>query len=211
MTNENGEFCFEVKSGQYTVTPFITSDEKEKGLRLQPTEKTVQIDGSPLLNLNFIQAKLSVNGKVKCLEQDDQKCQSIKIQLFSRGHEGSSPLLTEQVNEKGQFRFEKILPGKYHLKISMPEFCWQQEKFDIDVQEEDSREYQFIQTGYAMPYESTHTFDISIKKGVSGQVDTKRIDRTKGGKLCLDQRGSYTLVPQSCYRFDQEKFTFETS
>ena len=93
----------------------------------------------------------------------------------------------------------------------MPEFCWQQEKFDIDVQEEDSREYQFIQTGYAMPYESTHTFDISIKKGVSGQVDTKRIDRTKGGKLCLDQRGSYTLVPQSCYRFDQEKFTFETS
>ena len=100
-TNENGEFCFEVKSGQYTVTPFITSDEKEKGLRLQPTEKTVQIDGSPLLNVNFIQAKLSINGKVKCLEQDDQKCQSIKIQLFSKGHEGSSPLLTEQVNEKG--------------------------------------------------------------------------------------------------------------
>jgi hypothetical protein len=62
-----------------------------------------------------------------------------------------------------------------------------------------------------MPYESTHTFDINIKKGVSGSVDKKRIDKTKSGKLCLDQRGSYSLIPESCYKFEQDKFTFETS
>ena len=38
-TDENGEFCFEVKPGTYTVTPLITSEEREKGLKLLPTEK----------------------------------------------------------------------------------------------------------------------------------------------------------------------------
>lgn len=67
-TDENGEFCFEVKSGQYSVTPVITSEEKDKGLKLLPNEKSVNVDGAPVLNINFNQAKLSVSGKVKCLE-----------------------------------------------------------------------------------------------------------------------------------------------
>ena len=93
LTGDAGDYCFEVKSGQYTVSPLITSDEKEKGLRLQPSEKQVSVDGAPVLNVNFVQSKLTVSGKVKCLEQDDQKCQAIKVSLFQRGQE--QPLLTE--------------------------------------------------------------------------------------------------------------------
>jgi hypothetical protein len=35
-TNENGEYCFEVKPGTYTLTPQITSEERDKGLKLFP-------------------------------------------------------------------------------------------------------------------------------------------------------------------------------
>jgi hypothetical protein len=52
-TNENGEFCFEVKPGQYTITPLVSAEEKEKGLKLLPTEKSVTVAGDPILNVNF--------------------------------------------------------------------------------------------------------------------------------------------------------------
>ena len=52
-TDENGDFCFEVKPGQYTVQPVVNAEEKEKGLRLIPAEKQVTVDGQPILNVNF--------------------------------------------------------------------------------------------------------------------------------------------------------------
>lgn len=38
-TNDEGEFCFEVKSGSYVVAPVVTSEEKDKGLKFNPSEK----------------------------------------------------------------------------------------------------------------------------------------------------------------------------
>lgn len=73
-TNENGEFCFEVKSGTYTLHPAISTEEKDRGLKFLPSDKSVSVDGAPVLNINFSQAKLGISGKVKCLEQDDKKC-----------------------------------------------------------------------------------------------------------------------------------------
>lgn len=62
-----------------------------------------------------------------------------------------------------------------------------------------------------MPYESTHTFDVIIKKGKGGSIDKKQIQKGKNRVLCFDQRGSYTITPDSCYKFSEEKFNFETS
>jgi hypothetical protein len=53
QTDENGEFCFEVKPGQYTITPVVSADEKERGLKLLPVEKTVIVNGHPILDVNF--------------------------------------------------------------------------------------------------------------------------------------------------------------
>jgi hypothetical protein len=44
---------------------------------------------------------------------------------------------TAKLQDKGSFKFEKVLPGKYLLKVQMDEFCWEKERFDIDLQEED--------------------------------------------------------------------------
>lgn len=42
-----------MKSGSYVVTPLVTLEEKEKGLRLLPSERTVLVVGEPILNVNF--------------------------------------------------------------------------------------------------------------------------------------------------------------
>ena len=62
-----------------------------------------------------------------------------------------------------------------------------------------------------MAYESTHTFDIKIKKGKAATIEKKKIFEGKSNKLCFEQRGSYTITPDSCYKFEQEKFEFNTS
>jgi len=68
VTNDEGEFCFEVKSGTYVVAPLITADEKEKRLKFNPSEKSVTVSGNPVLNVNFGQTKLPIYGSVKCID-----------------------------------------------------------------------------------------------------------------------------------------------
>jgi hypothetical protein len=54
-----------------------------------------------------------------------------------------------------------------------------------------------------MPYESTHKFDVKVRKGKgTTQLEKKVILEGKNNKLCFDQRGSYTIIPDSCYKFD---------
>ena len=50
----------------------------------------------------------------------------------------------EAHNDKGKFRFEKILPGKYMLKINLEDFCWKNEKFDIELSDSDMKDLDFI-------------------------------------------------------------------
>jgi len=47
------------------------------------------------------------------------------------------------------------------------------------VNDEDVKDIQFVQTGYAMPYESTHSFEVNIKKGKGGQTEKKKINEGK--------------------------------
>jgi len=62
-----------------------------------------------------------------------------------------------------------------------------------------------------MVYDSTHNFDIKVRKGKASTTEIKKIVEGKGNKLCFEVRGSYTLTPVSCYKFDQSSFKFNTS
>lgn len=57
----------------------------------------------------------------------------------------------------------------------MDEFCWKKERFDIDVTDKNIQDIEFLQTGYSMPYTSTHDFDIKVKKGSGGKSEKKKI------------------------------------
>ena len=120
----------------------------------------------------------------------------MKVQLLSRG----KVVETEQVDATSLgFVFTRILPGKYLLKLHTDDFCWQQDRFDIDVQDEDVKSIEFVQTGYAMYYNSTHGFEARIRR--NGKDEKKRIGEGQNQKMCFEQRGKYVIVPDSCYKF----------
>lgn len=85
----------------------------------------------------------------------------------------------------------------------------------------DIKDILFNQTGYSVPYESTHKFDVKIQLAAAtsksgSTTETKKILEGKNHKLCFDQRGAYTIVPDSCYRFgnkstDNQQFVFDTT
>ncbi len=124
-TESDGSFCFEVKSGTYSVFPVVSSEEKERGLRLLPAEKTVKVEGIPVLDVNFSQHKLSISGSIKCLD----KCSDFKVQLLNRGK------VVEElaVDAKANFEFKSVLPGKYLLKVANDDFCWKQDRLEVSL------------------------------------------------------------------------------
>ena len=52
-----------------------------------------------------------------------------------------------------------------------------------------------------MPYESTHNFDITVKNG--NTAEKNKILEGKNNKLCFDKKGTYTIIPESCYKFEK--------
>jgi len=102
-----------VKTGTYTVSPIISSEEKDKGLKLIPSEKNIVVEGAPVLDLKFSQTQLSLSGKVSCLQGEEKKCSEADVQLINKGKLVSS----QKIDEKGEYTFEKVLPGKYQVKI----------------------------------------------------------------------------------------------
>lgn len=73
------------------------------------------------MNVNFGQTKLPIVGKVKCLDNSDKRCKDITVQLLSSDNK---VIATSSIDKDGKFTFEKLLPGKYKLKIDQPDFCW---------------------------------------------------------------------------------------
>ena len=79
------------------------------------------------------------------------------------------------------------------------------------MSDSDIKDISFVQTGYSMVYDSTHNFDIKIRLPGDTKSDRKKIVEGKGNKLCFDKKGSYALKPESCYKFAQEEYSFDTT
>ena len=107
-------------------------------MKLQPAEKAVVIDGVPVLNIDFTQSKFSVSGNVKCIDSAD--CSSLHVDLSSKGKVVS----TLNFDASGNFKFDKVLPGKYVLKVSGDDFCWSKSVIDVDISEKEAKEISFV-------------------------------------------------------------------
>ena len=120
-------------------------------------------------------------------------------------------ILFTKVDSDGKFQFTKVLPGSYAVEVRLSQFCWEQRKFYIELEDKDITNIAFKQKGYALPYESSHSFDIKAA-GAEGTKDSiKKIEKGKDQMLCFEKKGSYTLTPQACFKFEKETFTFDTS
>lgn len=81
-TDLNGKFCFYVKPGTYNLLPVVEPDESKAGLILTSSLSRVTVTNSPILDVLFLQARVSVSGHVHCLEKNCDS--SVSVSLLSK-------------------------------------------------------------------------------------------------------------------------------
>jgi len=86
-TDSAGKFCFQVGPGRYTVSPYVSSSESSSGLWFSGQDRQITVDNTPVLDLVFSQAKLTVSGRVKCLEVPCSRSLSVSLISTSRPNE----------------------------------------------------------------------------------------------------------------------------
>lgn len=77
----DGNFCFQAPPGTYELKVELDSKEQAAGLTFTNSGLKIVVEDTPILNANFIQARVVVSGRVKCLQSPCDP--SISISLFS--------------------------------------------------------------------------------------------------------------------------------
>jgi hypothetical protein len=69
LADDFNRWCFMVPApGRYRVAPYVSADDRAKGLVVAPTHSDVSLVGEPVTDLSFGQAKLNFHGSVLCLD-----------------------------------------------------------------------------------------------------------------------------------------------
>jgi hypothetical protein len=141
ITDQHGNYCFEVKPGNYSVNPVLSQEEKDSDLHLQPETKEVIVDDKPFLDINFYQSKVIISGAIVCLE----KCDSdINVELISLK---TDKFYVSNLSPNNTFVFNNILSGHYKLAVKKSEWCWEKDEYIIKVQDKNIQDMVFVQKG----------------------------------------------------------------
>ncbi|KAM7276017.1 hypothetical protein ACFE04_017883 [Oxalis oulophora] len=216
QTDDKGNFCFEVPDGEYRLSAMAATSDSTLGLLFLPSSVDVVVK-SPLLNIEFSQALVNINGAVVCKE----KCgPSVSVALVNlagkRNEEKKSVTLTDESN---QFVFSNVLPGKYRLEVkrSSPEakssednWCWEQSFIDVNAGIEDVKGVTFVQKGYWVNIVSTHDVDAFMTQSEGSTVNLKV---KKGSqRICIEHPGVHQLqFVDSCISFGSSVMKIDTS
>ncbi|XP_004288537.1 PREDICTED: nodal modulator 1 [Fragaria vesca subsp. vesca] len=214
QTNGNGNFCFEVPTGEYRLSAL--APESASGILFVPSHIDVVVK-SPLLNVKFSQALVTVRGTVVCKE----KCgTSVSVALSSIG--GKRNEKTETISltdESSEFLFHDVIPGKYRVEVKRnsresvngeDNWCWKQSSIDVDVGVDDVKGIEFVQKGYWIRLISTHDVDASMIHPDGSSMDLKI---KKGSQnICVEHPGVHELLfVNSCIFFGSSSIKIDTS
>ncbi len=199
QANENGDFCTEVKMGEYVVTPIVNLDESSFGLYLTPEHYEIKVEGDPIKNLKFSQIKVDVSGRVKCFAQDE--CKDVTIQLAVAHGEPKTVKVSHNT-----FSFASVLPGKYKLSIAKPDFCWQETEMSLEIRSQSLKDIEFVQTGYALQYDAEKEVEVRI----NGKAESVLFKEGRNAH-CLAAKGKYQITPMGCYKFAEATLTYDTT
>ncbi|XP_059172926.1 BOS complex subunit NOMO1-like [Physella acuta] len=207
-TDSTGSFCELVKSEKYIVKVYMSDVEIKAGLTLTPSERVVVVLNKPVLDVNFSQFRAKISGSVKCME----KCQNTEITLDVVGRTDTQMRTTAKLSgNEASFTFENVMPGKYKASILLDNWCWKEKSIELDVLDNDLTGLEFIHTGYILKCSVSHPITINFadnkkEKSVGSFLLDKGLNR-----FCLAHPGIYQLTPDSCHRFDQENYSYDTS
>ncbi|KAG7635346.1 unnamed protein product [Arabidopsis thaliana] len=214
LTDETGAFCFEVPPGEYRLSALAATPKGASELLFLPAYVDVAVK-SPLLNIEFSQARVNVHGSVTCKE----KCgPSVSVVLVGAAgdRDKKTVVLTD---ESSQFLFSDILPGKYRVEVKSisPEaasdedsWCWERSSIDVNVGTEDIKGIEFVQKGYWINIISTHEVDARIAHP-DGSPTSLKIKKGSQ-KICIESSGGHELqLSDSCMSFGSNSIKIDVS
>ncbi|PIK59939.1 putative nodal modulator 1 [Apostichopus japonicus] len=208
-TDSHGKFCFQVKPGEYVLTPIVTDAETKKGLKIIPDSQSLTVTTSPILDISFTQFKAKVGGSVTCIGI----CGKMEVLLVpvDPAIGEAKTVKVNQDSKKATFQLQNVLPGKYHANIVRDKWCWDKESIDVVVTDSDVTGVAFKQTGFQMLCETTHPATMKYKHQKSSKDGTE-VDLKMGTKsICLAKPGVYKLTVESCHQFEKDQYTFDTA
>lgn len=207
--DKEGKFCFTSKPGKFKVQIPIVEDEVKAGLALRPSEHSIEIVNQPINNLVFEQFLATVSGTIECIE----KCSDVSVYLMA-SESSSQDKLFGNVDGEGKnlvFNIPNVLPGKYKVVPQRKKWCWDPQHIELNIKDEDINNIKLIHLGYLLKCSISHNialnFALENSKEEVGSFDLKR----GKNKFCLKTPGTYVLKPVSCYRFEQEKYIYNTA
>ncbi|KAM0954506.1 putative carboxypeptidase-like, regulatory domain superfamily, immunoglobulin-like protein [Dioscorea sansibarensis] len=214
LTSEDGSFCFEVPPGEYRLSALPIKSESSSGLIFSPPYVDVKVK-SPVLNVEFFQAQVNIQGSVLCKEN----CQSISVSLVRHVGKDLEEKKTIRVDDKGgNFMFAKVFPGKYFLEVrhgsslinpEEDDWCWDRSVINLDIGIEDIKGAVFMQKGYWIDIISTHNTDAYIRGPDSSRVDL--LIKKGSQRICVESSGVHQLhFVNSCIFFGSSSVEFET-
>ncbi|KAK9950537.1 hypothetical protein M0R45_006023 [Rubus argutus] len=216
QTDGSGNFCFEVPTGEYRLSALAASPESASGLLFLPSHIDVVVK-SPLLNVKFSQALVTVSGTVACKE----KCgTSVSVTLSGLGGKHNEEKKTISLtDESSEFLFRNVIPGKYRFEVKHnsresvtgeDNWCWDQSLIDVDVGVDDVKGIKFVQKGYWVHVISTHDVDASM---VHPDGSSMNLKIKKGSQnICVEHPGVHELhFVNSCIFFGSSSMKIDTS
>ncbi|KAK3194298.1 hypothetical protein Dsin_025608 [Dipteronia sinensis] len=216
--DDKGNFCFEVRTGEYSLSALAATPESSSGLLFVPPYVDVVVK-SPLLNIKFSQALVNVLGTVVCKERCGPLV-SVTLVRLARKHNAEKERKTVSLSEdSNQFLFRDVLPGKYRLEVKQTStesvtkednWCWEQSFIDVDIGAEDVKGIEFVQKGYWVNVVSTHDVDAYITQPDGSPVTLKI---KKGSQhICVESPGVHELhFVNPCIFFGSSVMKIDTS
>ncbi|GFR78590.1 nodal modulator 1 [Elysia marginata] len=207
QTDAQGAFCETVKSGTYVVKVHMTDAESKAGLTLTPSEKLVTVTNRPVLDANFAQFRAKLSGSIRCMES----CPAMEVTLDAVGRTESQMRVPTKANgNEATFMFENVMPGNYKASIVMDNWCWKNRSVELEVGAQDLSGLEFSHSGYILKCSVSHPITINFSHNTQKKVGSFLLDRGLN-RFCLAHPGVYQLTPESCHKFDQENYSYDTS
>ncbi|XP_024012784.1 nodal modulator 1 [Eutrema salsugineum] len=213
-TDESGTFCFEVPPGEYRLSALAATPKSASELLFLPAYVDVTVK-SPLLNIEFSQARVNVHGSVTCKEKCGPSV-SVALMGVAGDRDKQTVVLTD---ESSQFHFSDILPGKYRVEVKSisseaasegDSWCWDRSSIDVNVGTEDIKGIEFVQKGYLINIISTHEVDAKILHPNGSPTNLK----IKKGlrKICVESPGEHELqLSDACISFGSNSIKIDVS